>query len=112
MTDVALKEHLERQIQNLRDYVDTKDVAAHRALDLATKGLHDRFEQVNQFREQVLQERGVFVRRELLDTIYERLTRLELVGSNLAGRWAGVALMAALIGGTLGAMASHWLGMR
>jgi len=41
------------------------------------KRVNDRFAQVNELREQVLQERGVFVRHEALASVSDRLARLE-----------------------------------
>jgi predicted lysophospholipase L1 biosynthesis ABC-type transport system permease subunit len=77
MTDVSLREHLEMRLASLRDYIDTRLLDEQRAKDLALHDVDAKFAKVNELREQVLQERGMYPRIEIVDTLRDRVARLE-----------------------------------
>jgi len=62
VTDVALKEYLEGQIEALRRELAVQREADHRALELAHDALQRRLDQMNEFRNQIRDERGMYVR--------------------------------------------------
>ena len=62
MTDVALQAYLEKQIECLRQEVKVQREGDLRALELATSALAVRLESMNLFRQQILEERMLYVR--------------------------------------------------
>ena len=62
MTDVALKEYLEERIEAVRREFQVQRESDQRALDLAHEGLQRRLDQMNEFRNQIRDERGIYVR--------------------------------------------------
>jgi len=106
VTDVALKDFLEAQIKALRDYVDLKNIAASRAIDLSHVDLERRLEAMNEFREQLVQERGTYVAEAVYSVKHEELERrlrgLEAISANTAGRFWAVGVVATLMSTVLG----------
>lgn len=85
MTDVALKEYLEAQIEALRREMKQQRDADWRALDLARENLALRLEGMNEFRAQILRERQDYVRVDTLRWIVGLLmTMLAGLGGALA----------------------------
>ena len=79
-----------------------------------------RFDEVNKLREQVLQERGVFVRHETINALADRVNKLEATGitrddhervvtrvNKLETLGPLVALIAAVVGTVLGYTVEH-----
>jgi len=62
VTDVALQAYLEKQIECLRQEVKVQREGDLRALELATSALAVRLESMNLFRQQILEERMLYVR--------------------------------------------------
>jgi hypothetical protein len=62
VTDVALKEYLEGLIEALRREIQLQREGDQRAVDLATDTLSKRLETMNEFRDQIRDERGTYVR--------------------------------------------------
>jgi hypothetical protein len=105
MTEISLREYFEAQNRSLRELIDLRFNESQRALGLATEQLNQRFDQVNDFREQVLGERGMYPRREVLDALGERVGRLERL-------IPVVALLSAIIGATMAYLVEHGLGVK
>ena len=99
MREVALREYLEMRLHALREYVDLRFTDEQRAKQLAVEDITARFAQVNELREQVLQERGMFPRVEVIDLLRDRIGRLERIipivglGSAIAGAVATTLAM-------------------
>jgi hypothetical protein len=109
VSDVPLREYIEAQIRGLRDHVDHSQKDNHRALELATKSLHERFEQVNQFRAQVLEERAAYARHDFVSALEKRVTNLEIAAANAVGRWTMISLGSSGIGAAIGFLLSWFL---
>ena len=62
MTDVALKEYLEERIDALRRELAVQRDADQRAIELAHEALQRRLDLMNEFRNQIRDERGLYVR--------------------------------------------------
>lgn len=75
--EVDLREYMDSQVRWLREGIDQRFEDNQRALDVATIKLRADFAKVNELREQVLQERGMYPRRELLEAVSDRVSKLE-----------------------------------
>jgi len=62
VTDVALKEYLEGQIEALRRELSVQRESDQRALELAHEMMQRRLDQMNEFRNQIRDERAQYVR--------------------------------------------------
>jgi hypothetical protein len=62
VTDVALKEYLEGLIEALRREIELQRESDQRAIELATNTLSTRLATMNEFRDQIRDERGTYVR--------------------------------------------------
>lgn len=62
MNDVTLKEYIEEQLQAFRREMAVQRESDQRALDLAHQGLQTRLNMMNEFRDQIRDERGQYVR--------------------------------------------------
>jgi hypothetical protein len=60
-----------------RDWIEAELRALRELIIAEQKHVSDRFHSVNELRQQVLEERGVFVRHEALNAISDRLARVE-----------------------------------
>jgi hypothetical protein len=66
MPEPVNRDWIEAELRSLREYANEEQ-----------KRVNERFLQVNELRQQVLEERGVFVRHEALASVSDRLARLE-----------------------------------
>jgi len=98
MTDVALREYLERLIEEVRERDDARWDSHRRehemlkqALDAAYNSQADKLEQMNEMRTQILSERGEFLKKGEYNIAHEqletRLGKVENKDSNLDGRF-------------------------
>jgi len=62
VNDVTLKEYIEEQLQAFRREMAVQRESDQRALDLAYQGLQTRLNMMNEFRDQIRDERGQYVR--------------------------------------------------
>jgi len=62
-----------------RDWIESELRALRELVQVEKDHVAQRFTQVNELREQVLQERGVFVRHEALNSLGDRLAHVEQV---------------------------------
>ena len=109
----ANKQWIETELRALRDIVQVeKDHVAQR------------FENVNELREQVLQERGVFIRHEVHDALAERVYTLERTGvsrtdfdrlANRIGKLEAlgplIVLIVGVVGTVIGYFVAHYIGV-
>jgi len=79
--DPQTKEYVDQQISHLHDIINHRIEAHNREHEMlreadtkAEKGIDERFKMYNNFREQITQERGDYVRRDVMD---ERLAALQ-----------------------------------
>ena len=111
--DVPLREYIESIFREKDKAYDAALRAQRESLELAANALSHRLETMNQFRAQVLEERGLYVRHDQLQGLIERMQKLEETDANRGGRlWAvGIGLMitAALLG-TLVTLALRHIG--
>jgi len=117
--DVSLREYIENRLHAIEKLTDERwksheeiHSMGQRAFDAAMLRTDDKFESINRLREQVLEERGHFLRRD----VYEREHKaLELKISdqrtwidNMNGRmWAAGAIILALSTG-IGLLLRFW----
>jgi len=114
---------LEGEIKALRGHVDDKFDASAIALSKAEQAMEARLERMNEFRDQINQERITYVKKEVLDAatevlraesqgyrvsvekdfnvLDERLKKLEVVGGYDRGRNVTLGTLAALMIGAL-----------
>lgn len=103
----------------LRERVTTLEVrqqGIRDSIELSSKDLERRLSDMNRFREQILEERGLFVTVKEYDVQYEalrsRIEELELSKSNLDGRlWViGIAftVLNAVVSGILVVLVHYW----
>lgn len=101
---VALREYLERRIDDLFAAHRREHILSDKALEMASVALHSRLEEMNKFRDQLREQAATFIPRELFDEkidaltkadhttnvdINRRLVLIELGASNMQGRlWA------------------------
>lgn len=103
--EVSFREYIDNRIKALEDLQEERWKAhedihkmGQRALDTALLRSDDKFESVNNFREQVLQERTDFLRRDVYDREHEALKiKVDAQGKwidNMTGRlWAAGAII-------------------
>ena len=77
----------------LKDYVDSRLRSEEQQRKLLSDAMEYRLSQMNELREQINNERGIFLNRELFDRLHaqnnDRIMGLEQLKSNLEGRiWA------------------------
>lgn len=91
---VELRDYVDRIFSELEKAHNAQLQAAEKALGATAMALEARLETMNQFRSQIQEERGEYVRRDQLDPLLERLRKVEDRGSNMDGRfWAlGIGL--------------------
>lgn len=103
----------------LRERVTTLEVkqqGIRDSIELSSKDLERRLSDMNRFREQILEERGLFVTTKEYDVQYEglrlRIEQLELAKSNMDGRlWVlgtVFTVVNAVISGALILFLHHW----
>ncbi len=108
MSDIPLKEYIDVQIGGLKDQItglhalmqqhfDLND----RAVKLANESMLLRLEDMNKFREQIKEERGMLATRENVTAIYDklngRLSPLEEAKAFSAGKmWMVMAIFAGI----------------
>lgn len=110
MTDVSLREYVDRLFEEREVRAELREKAHLRALDHASRALEARLESMNEFRAQISQERATYVTRQLLDQgVGARVQAIEQSMNNLIGRlWAvgvGITLGVAVLG-----LLSKWMG--
>jgi hypothetical protein len=112
---VTLREFLELKIAHERELRDQNLRHAGELRSILLEDIHRRLASMNEWREQLAQERGNFVQREMYDTRHELLDkRLQLAESTLSGMHATRSTLTWLWGAALGAAAllvaiAHWL---
>ncbi len=83
--------------------------AAEKAIDLASEAMNLRLERMNEFREQLQQERGEYIKQSDLSPIMQRLDTLEKLSNIAKGRDLGLLGIALLAVGSLIAFAGNIL---
>lgn len=112
MSDIPLREYVDRCIQHERETRELQWGDALVAMNLARGEINRRLEDMNELRQQITSERGQFLPRELFDRMHslfeDRLRSLENDRANLQGRmWIGGALLLMIQLGL--AIAGFWL---
>src|SRR5438094_1072824 len=90
VTDVALKEYLEERIEALRREFAVQRESDQRALELAQQALQARLNQMNEFRNQIRDERGEYVRIDTFRWTVGFLVGLLLLIVAVAALWRHV----------------------
>ncbi len=82
------------QSVSLKEFVERIFAEREKALDITANALHEKLQEMNQFRLQLEQERALYVKNKDLEPLFDRIRKLEDRGSNLDGRfWAlGIGL--------------------
>lgn len=110
MTEVSLREYIERIIDERSKAHDQRHYDEAQAIDQARAAVDLRLEKLNELRSEVLQDRGQFVRRDVYDNDKKgrdlRLQRLE----SWQARASGAAVILTLIAGLIGAAVMRALG--
>ena len=86
MSDVSLKEFIEKAINTERELRSLQVQAAADALSKAQEVMEQRLEGMNELRDQINRERGHYVSHDVYDLAEERLRSLENSRSNWEGR--------------------------
>lgn len=100
---VTLREYIERLFHDYAEAHQREHALTERAMERAREVVDARLEGMNELRNQLLSERGTYVRRELFDGQMEaqsrRIEQLERGESNLQGRLTmiGAALGVGLV---------------
>jgi len=92
VTDVALKEYLEERIDALRRELAVQRDADQRAIELAHEALQRRLDLMNEFRNQIRDERGQYVRIDTFRWTVGFLVALLLLLVSVVALWRGVRL--------------------
>ncbi len=100
MTEVPLREYIERILEERdRAYRDSMSTA-RAALDAASRALESRLDQMNEFRKQVLEERANYLRRDQFDAQHEsiekRVVAVEKMAATQSGRFWAVGIAVAV----------------
>lgn len=106
--DISFREHFEERLRSVEKLEDARWKAheevhemGQKAFDVAMARSDDKFDSVNKFREQVLEERSVFMRRDTYESDHKILedkvaTQQQWI-DNMSGRlWAAGAGIVAL----------------
>lgn len=86
MSDVELRIYVERIFAEKEKAYEAQLKATKESLELASHALATRLETMNAFRAQILEERAIYVRRDQLQPIIDRLDKLEVWQGNVLGR--------------------------
>ena len=112
---VTLREFLELRIDHERELREQNLKHAGELRSILLEDIHRRLESMNQWREQLAQERGNFVQREMYDTKHDLLlTRIAGAEMKLSNIGAARSTFTWLWGAALGAAGLlvailHWL---
>jgi hypothetical protein len=92
----------EDEIRHLRELVDVRFDAQKEAVELAMVRLNERLGEMNELREQITRERGIYLTRERYDAehqlLAQRVSALELQNSKWSGSiWMLGAAISALV---------------
>ncbi len=113
MNDVSLKEFVERGLEHEREQRELQVQQMADALVLARDTLNARLEGMNELREQINREHGMFTSRELCDSQMEiietRVRALESFKSNIEGRFVAMAGIIVFIQVALALAGYFWL---
>jgi len=93
MGEVSLREYIESLLEERQKAQDLQWQSAQRALEAADAALRVRLERMNEFRAQIQEERALYVRRDQLEPILQRLQEAENTESNLGGRFWMLAIV-------------------
>jgi hypothetical protein len=101
MTSSTTNDELAAEIRHLREVIDLRLASFEEARTLAAQRMDDRLVEMNQLREQISKERGLYLTRERFDsehgTLGNRVSALELQNS----KWSGSIWM---LGGAVSAI--------
>jgi len=101
--DVPLREYIERIFDERQKALDIAFRASEQALALASRNLELRLEKLNELRQEVTQDRGEYVKREVYESrmgiVEKRLAWLTGVGAVLV---VGLPLIAFFVARTIG----------
>jgi predicted nuclease with TOPRIM domain len=86
MNDVSLREYIEKILEEREKANLAQLLAAKEQLNATADALQHRLTTMNEFRSQILEERSLYVRREYLQTLSDRLDKLEKWQANVTGR--------------------------
>jgi hypothetical protein len=92
---------VDREVSHLKEKMELRLLAQEQAVALAMVRLNERLAEMNQLREQVTDERGVYLTRERFDhehaTLQDRVSAIELLLSNYQGRMAIIFALGGLL---------------
>jgi len=101
MNDVSLRDYIISLLDEREKAHTAQWAASQKALDAASAALGARLERMNEFREQIREERVTYVRRDQFDPLVETIREIEDWRSNMKGRlWAlgvGLAILTTVI---------------
>src|ERR1700691_3659821 len=107
--------NLESELQHLRDLLaehqkmdDLQHGTAKEALKLASDEINRRLTEMNNFREQLQQERNNYVPRTEHELLAERLKILEIARGEAMGKAAAYASIAGFIGVAAAMIGHYW----
>ena len=90
MSEIALRDYIEKLIHHEREQRELQFKEAERAINLAKETIDHRLNSMNELREQISKERGTFISREIFDracaAIDDRVRQVERFKANLEGR--------------------------
>lgn len=91
--EVSLRDYLEVKMQSLSDKLDAQATfnALHfdlneRAIKKAEESMTTRLEGMNEFRNQIKDERANLATKDITDALEKRVNGLELTGAKIAGK--------------------------
>jgi SMC interacting uncharacterized protein involved in chromosome segregation len=97
---IPIVEFMDREIGHLKEKMELRVIAQEQAVTLAMVRLNERLAEMNQLREQITNERGVYLTRERFDhehaTLQSRVSAIELLLSNYQGRMAIIFALGSL----------------
>lgn len=103
MSDVPVREYIERIFTERQAALEIAFKAQQNALKLATKNLNGRLKNLNELRQQVLTDRGLYLTRDRHDAyaagVDARIGALEAWRNRAIGFGAAIAFIAGISGG-------------
>jgi two-component sensor histidine kinase len=97
MTDVALREYLERRIEDLDRRITDRFALSDAAVIKAERTMNDRLDSMNEFRDALKDQASRMATREELETVDRMVQELRRAQANLDGRLVILAGTVSLI---------------
>jgi hypothetical protein len=107
---VTLRDYFERVLDERQRAVELQFSSAQRALGLASEAAKAHDIITNQFREQLTEERALYLRREQLEPLFLRLDVLERDRANLQGKLWALGVAFSTVTGLLTFLANYLIG--